>query len=595
MSNKKLFGVIIMLLTAAVLWPTFYHAHDEPPFPIGDSGSSEAPNGYITANDSIDGISPRMDVREQPLGPPRRAVTTNIVTEQPLRPKIVTINDKQYPLRTYQPLVTPNDPLAGQWWETNAKLTATWGIPIGTADTTIAIIDTGFALDHEEFAGRWDINDGEYGSATSELQSQLNCTARGLPLDASCNLVDDDMDTIVDNELGSIGYQNPSELNCTDQGLPLLKQCNLIDDDANGYADDVSGWDFINYDRSPQAGEINPNGTGTTHGTLVAGVAAATGNNGKGIAGVDWSTNILPLQALDDDSYGDTRSVGRAMFYAIERDVDVISISLGSYYPDEFIREALHAAQAKGITVVAASGNDGCDCIVYPANYPEALAVGALDINNQRASFSSWGQNLDIVAPGTQIISPTWAPDDPTSAYASGVAGTSFSTPMVGGIVTRILSQQPTATPQQLVAAVSENTNRLGITTPHDTRLGFGTLDAHKTSIRMTNTYNQRQMYAFAPVQKGSYLIPDHDVEKNGQYAAYSCEPGSVPSTAIYELKKPGKHFFTVSKTEQQMAINDGYTSNFFSYQCLQMPHDTPLSIRNINIFREFRNIDQPR
>ncbi|HSH55209.1 MAG TPA: S8 family serine peptidase, partial [Candidatus Limnocylindrales bacterium] len=353
---------------------------------------------------------------------------------------IVYIDEKPYPLRTYKPLVLPNDPSADQWWVTQTGLDKAWDIPRGSGETVLAIIDTGFGLKHEEFANRWHTNSGESGITATEDPSSLNCTGRSLPISAACNLIDDNGDSVVDNETGTAIYENPSRLNCTDQGKLLDKSCNRVDDEGNGFVDDTTGWDFINYDNSVQAGELNPTGSGTTHGTLVAGVAAATGNNAKGIAGVDWGTKIMPLQALDDDSYGDTRSVGRAINYAVKQGVDVISLSLGSDSPDPYVETAVQAATAAGILVLAASGNDGCDCISYPARYSEVIAVGALNTSSLPASFSSFGAGLDILAPGTSITTSTWSNTNPTSAYASGVSGTSFATPLAAGLATRLLS-----------------------------------------------------------------------------------------------------------------------------------------------------------
>jgi len=490
-------------------------------------------------------------------------------------------------------MALPNDPLMNQPSVTNAKLSQMWDIPRGNQQTVLAVIDTGFGLGHEEFAGRWATNGGESGATAVENPSDLNCADRSLALDASCNLIDDDGDGVVDNESGLTSYQNPSRLNCTAQGIsPINKSCNRIDDDGNGYVDDMNGWDFINNDNSSQAGELNPVGTGTTHGTLVAGTAAATGNNAKGIAGVDWDTKILPLQALDDDSYGDTRSVGRAIYYAISRQVDVINLSLGSSLSDSYVEQAVRAATAAGIIVVAAAGNDGCDCMVYPANYPEVVAVGALDTNNAKASFSSFGPNVDIVAPGTQITAPTWRSDNATTAYSSGAAGTSFSSPIVAGMITRLISHQPSASPLQLIAALTENTNRLSIasTVIRDNSLGFGGLDALKATQRLTIAQDSSQQYVFSPVSRGAYLNSGSPAEQVGSYAPYQCASGTYGSTPIYEMSKSQLSFFTVSQAEAANAKNNGYTSSLFSYACLQQPHDTVTTVRNINLYKEFRN-----
>lgn len=506
--------------------------------------------------------------------------------------EIIEKDGKQYPVRTYMPMAAPNDPYAGQWWENTANVTEVWSLPRSATTTTLAIIDTGFALQHEEFTNRWHVNAAESGVTATEAPSALNCSARAIPLDAACNLIDENRDGIVDNETGMVTAENPSRLNCSDQQVALDKSCNRIDDDGNGLVDDVTGWDFMNFDNSVQAGEINPNGDGTTHGTMVAGVAAATGANGVGMAGVDWATKILPLQALDDDSYGDTLSVGDAIYYAIDQKVDVISISLGSALPDDYVKEAVQTALAQGIIVVAASGNDACDCMVYPANYPEVLAVGALNTSQGAADFSSWGASLDILAPGTQMISTTWHTGNQTSAYVSGINGTSFATPLVGGLLTRMISERPEATPQQLIAALTENTNRLGLasTASRTSQLGFGSVNALSAVERMANARTSQMTYAYTPVKKGEYFNAATPLEETGSYAIQRCDQGVPGTTPIYELKKTGRQFFTASEVERHRAITEGYTSTFFAYGCMQQSHDVTTKSRNLNIFREFKN-----
>ena len=506
--------------------------------------------------------------------------------------KTITIDNKTYPLRTYQPLFTPNDPYGTQSWTNNARFTQAWDIPASSTPATIAIIDTGIALGHEDFSNRWYKNTGELGSASTESPSVLNCTDRNLSLSANCNLVDDDHDGVVDNEIGAVSHENPSRRNCSAQGRPLAKDCNLIDDDKNGYVDDASGWDFINGDNSPQAGQFNSAGSGTTHGTAVTGVAAATGNNNKGIAGANWEAKILPLQALDDDSYGDTYSVGRAILYAAAQKADVINISLGSSAPDPFVQQAIHTAIASGSIVVAASGNDGCDCIAYPANYPEVVSVGALNESNQRASFSSWGNNIDIVAPGTNITTTDWSAGNPVSSYSSGWNGTSFAAPLVSGLLAKLHSYQPTATQLQLFAAITENTNRLSVPSSiaHDAYLGFGGIDSNKATQRMVASQVSNQLYAFSPVSLGNISSLGSPAEKIGTYGAIQCSASVIGSTPIYRLVKGSDQFLTISSTEMSNAVQVGYTSQFFSYICLEQPHDTATSIRNINVFHEFYN-----
>jgi hypothetical protein len=262
------------------------------------------------------------------------------------------LNGKKYGLRTYKALMMPNDPSANQSWVSSANINAAWDVPRGSAPTLLAIVDTGFALNHQEFQNRWYSNPGEQGPATAEAPSMLNCTDRGLPLNQSCNLIDDDGDGIVDNEAGATSLLNPSRLNCTAQHRPLTKDCNNLDDDNNGFIDDWRGWDFNHNDNSVQDAEASPTQTGVPHGTYVAGVAAATGNNGVGIAGVDWGTTILPIQALGEDGTGYNVDVANAILYAASKHADVISLSLGSSAPDPLVRQAVQQAIAAGSVVV---------------------------------------------------------------------------------------------------------------------------------------------------------------------------------------------------------------------------------------------------
>lgn len=498
-----------------------------------------------------------------------------------------TADGATYPLRHYTTASLPNDPNANQPWVTSADLGAAWDIPHGSAPTLLAVIDTGFALKHQEFTNRWYTNPGESGAATAENPSKLNCTDRGLPLDQSCNLIDDDGNGIVDDESGSTTIQKPSQLNCTDQGLPLDKSCNMVDDDGNGLVDDVRGYDFAYNSRSVQAGEVNPSGSGTHHGTYTTGIAAATGNNGVGIAGVDWNTTILPIQALTDDGSGDTAGVTNAINYAVDQHANVISMSLGSTYDDPLVHQAVDRALAAGISVVAAAGNDGCDCMIYPANYPEVISVGAANVSGGRASFSSYGANLTVMAPGVNLYTSDWQPSNQISAY-DYASGTSLATPVISGLLTRLLSQQPTATPAQLRAALLENTNRTNVGATNRTdSFGFGLVDAGKANQRMVNTYAPLQMYAFGGLSSGDYLSST-PVEGAGG-SAYQCESGSYGGTAIY-LLSGAQSFFTRSIIESTKAQAQGYSSSLFSYACMTQPQDRPQIERTINMPAEFLN-----
>lgn len=496
------------------------------------------------------------------------------------RPTHIVAEDGQtYPLLAYKPLVAPNDPSANQWWVAPNGMQQVWDMPFGSRATKIAIIDTGFALNHQEFSGRWATNTGESGPATVQGTSLYNCSDQGLALNMSCNVIDDDFDGIVDNESGPTTVQNRSFLNCSDQGIPINKACNRLDDDSNGLIDDYHGFDFANYDSSPQAGETNPDGTGTTHGTMVAGVLGANGNNSVGIAGVNWYSTILPIQALDDDSYGDSYTVSEAIRYAADQGSDVISISLGTASQDPYLRMAVQYAMSKGAIVVAASGNDGCECISYPANYPEVVAVGAINSSGNPTTFSNYGRNLDLLAPGQSIATSTWNKNNPSATYVNSVAGTSFSTPFVSGLLGLARSYQPDASWEEIMGAMLENSDRRTLTSasPRSTTLGFGVARANTMLDRLRAPATPALRYQFSPSFIGSARM-------------YQCE-NTLPASQIYELSKPGQLRYTASTYQQYLATQQGWISRELMYGCVGLPTDTPSTIRTIDLTREINNL----
>ncbi|MBW3568530.1 S8 family serine peptidase [Candidatus Parcubacteria bacterium] len=581
--QQSVWGFLVLTLVIALV-------NVRSSYPPGDlaAGSSTAaavaPDNLTGHEDAKTGVRPDGSEKTRRLSPP-----TNSRPKKPPayasdaqvseKNQTITKNGKTYPLRIYEPQLTPNDPYADQWWVAPTGMQSAWGKPPGAKQTTVAVIDTGFALNHQEFSNRWAYNSGESGATTQEGPSRLNCTDRSLALDKSCNNIDDDFDRIVDNESGPTTVEHVSTLNCTDRLIVLNKSCNRLDDDGNGLADDYLGWDFINFERSAEAGETNPDGDGTQHGSLVTGILGATGNNSVGIAGVNWQTKILPLQALNDDSYGNSYTVADAIYYASDRGVDVISISLGTDLEDPFLREAMLYAQSKGILIVAASGNDGCDCIVYPANYPEVVAVGASNSSSNAASFSNYGSNLDIVAPGTDMTTTNWTKTNKTSAYASGAAGTSFATPFVSGALALLRSQQPDASWDELTGTLFENSDRRSLTaaSPRHNSYGFGVTVVDKALNRSIDLFNPPITYRFTGEILGAERIR-------------RCGGSLIPGSFLYELTKSGQVRYSINRYEIRKAENSGWTVKQLFGVCVGLPGDIPDTLRLINLNQELRN-----
>lgn len=180
------------------------------------------------------------------------------------------------------------------------------------------------------------------------------------------------------------------------------------------------------------------------HGTFVAGVAAATGDNGIGIAGASMGASVMAVKVVDaaGDIWTDTEAAG--IMWAADNGADVINLSLGSDVPDQLESDAIAYAVNKGVVVVAAAGNDASDVPNYPAAYPQVVAVGATDGAGSRAGFSQYGSWVTVAAPGTGITSTT--PTAGSSYFAAGYdqgQGTSFSTPMVAAEVALLKTLRP--------------------------------------------------------------------------------------------------------------------------------------------------------
>ena len=182
------------------------------------------------------------------------------------------------------------------------------------------------------------------------------------------------------------------------------------------------------------------------HGTHVAGIIGAATNNRQGIAGVMWDLELVSVKVLNDRGEGDIWNITKGLLYAaglldeniINEPVDIINLSVGSTAHPTYLDEAIKEVAAENIIMVAASGNTGNRFIFYPANYPEVIAVGSIDYGGLEAptksSFSSYGVNLDLVAPGDSIYSLL-----PDGNYVTR-SGTSMAAPHVTGVAGLMLA-----------------------------------------------------------------------------------------------------------------------------------------------------------
>lgn len=316
------------------------------------------------------------------------------------------------------------------------------------------------------------------------------------------------LDTGVDRyhpELVGAIWRNPNE-------IPR----NGKDDDGNGYVDDTWGWNFVN--DSPQT--MDQNG----HGTVTSGIIAAWPGNRAGIAGVNPWARIMPVKVAD--FLGDATSIriAKGIHYAVDNGARVINISIAGKKLSRVVFQAVIYARKRGVLVVAAAGNDGADISnVFPGGLPGVITVSSTDPDDKRATFSNWGQQVEIAAPGVDILSLRAQQTDllqfERADYKPGTAivgrdkryyrvtGTSFSAPFVSGVASLLFSLDPKRTAGQVKRMILHSAR--DIDTPgYDNFTGFGLLDARAAIKADPNYFMLSRIGSVSLVQKGgAYLF----------------------------------------------------------------------------------------
>jgi subtilisin family serine protease len=337
----------------------------------------------------------------------------------------------------YAQYTYPNDPLfsfSKQWYLYRIFAPFAWDVTTGSSDVVIAIIDTGIDYTHPDLA-----------------------------------------DNI---------WNNADEINGDG-----------IDNDNNGYVDDIRGWDFVSIDsgevysgEDPGPPDNNP-ADFHGHGTHVAGIAGAVGNNGIGIAGVCWDVSLMALRAGYKNKSGNgvfqTTDIAAALTYAADNGADIVNMSFGGPYISHTERLALDYCTAADVLLIAAAGNDYGDAPQYPAACDDVIAVAAVDLidaHEEKTSFSNYGVWVDIAAHGQSIYSTTIGGG---YGYKSG---TSMACPIVAGAAGLVKSAFPAWSAEQIalqLRATAYNINNYN--QGFVNLLGAGKVDA-EMAVTVTST-----------------------------------------------------------------------------------------------------------
>ncbi|MCB5284125.1 MAG: S8 family serine peptidase [Candidatus Cloacimonetes bacterium] len=326
--------------------------------------------------------------------------------------------------------IEPNDPLYPEQFHTVVANPQAWNYSTGSSQVVVGIIDSGCLINHPDLSANIYINAGE---------------------DPALGLHD-----------------------------------NGIDDDGNGYIDDWCGWDFSD------APELSDTAVGdyldqdndvedeNFHGTHVSGIVGAVGNNGIGVSGVCWNVKIMPIRAgfrtTAGQGYLQDDDAAAAIIYAADNGCHVLNLSWGDPNYSPIISDACNYAHFKGVTIVASAGNDPGPVLSYPAKLSNVISVGAINRNRNIAGFSSYGPDLDLVAPGEMVLS-TYKTDLGEEYFLQ--SGTSMSSPYVAGAAALLLSLHPNLSPDEVRARLLTSTDDLG-TPGFDLYYGHGLLNTKK-------------------------------------------------------------------------------------------------------------------
>ena len=420
--------------------------------------------------------------------------------------------------------VVPSDQLyAWQAWDYGMiDLPRAWQITTGSASVLVAVVDNGIRYDHPAVAA---------------------------------NLTHDGYDFVSDVKVNVCGGGTISNAG-----------------DGDGYDPDPTMPADYNYDDKNNC--VKGLTSSGNHGLHVAGTIGAVGNDGVGTSGINWSVRIRPVRVIGVGGSGSFYDIAQGILYAAGLPADdgkggtvkapsaarVINVSLGGPSGSSALHNAVIAATNAGSLVIAAAGNDGSTTALYPAAYPEALAVSAVGPDGQLASYSTHGSAIDIAAPGGDIadgggtygvMSSVWNFVTNTPAYDSW-DGTSMATPHVSGVAALLLAQNPSLTGAQLRSRLTTWAVDAGPAGP-DNLYGAGIVNARNS---LTQSFAPPQQlyallydattgrlvaqlptangtYSFTGLDDGSYLVyGGADENGDGQVAVAGRAWGSLGGTA---------------------------------------------------------------
>ena len=245
----------------------------------------------------------------------------------------------------------------------------------------------------------------------------------------------------------------------------------------------VPGYDFSDDDSDPFDGNVSG-----SHGTACAGIAAAAGNNGIGMAGVNWGASIMPIRVADQNGNFQASHVADGIYFAVDSGAHVISLSVSLSQGTTYLEQAITYAHLSDVLIFAARGNDDDTVDLYPSSYSDVISVGGLSPCDTRKTYTScdgeqWGSSygggqnkMDFVAPSASITTTA------IGGYTFNFNGTSAACPFAAGVGALIRSYNPSLNVDQIRTIMRETSVDIGIP-GYDDETGYGRIDAHAALV----------------------------------------------------------------------------------------------------------------
>ena len=328
-------------------------------------------------------------------------------------------------------------------------------------------------------SGLFDLVEPDYKFSLDQIDSQKHYTAitkipkeENLNLPTSKNIGSAEPTEVTPNDKDFASQYYLREINATKAwgitvGEPLL--VGILDTGVNANHPDLEG-KVIGGESENNLDLIDDIG----HGTEVAGIIAANTNNNQGIAGISWNTRILSIRITDEVGQARVSSVVSALDEAYKKGVKIVQISLSTNQFSQTLKSTIKEAQNRGLLIISTAGNTGIDELRFPAAFDNVIGVGAVSKTKERESYSTIGEHVSLVAPGSLIYTTTSA----NSAYKE-VSGTSFSAPQVAGAAALVWSIAPNLTSDQVRNVLIKSADDLG-NPGKDLEYGYGILNIER-------------------------------------------------------------------------------------------------------------------